>query len=120
MRCPAVDDLIELGQRRGLGEELQIEAHLADCATCSAWVATVVDQSTAVSPAPWGALAGQALGPYRLDAQIGKGGMGAVYRAWDERLRRNIAVKVIPVHGAHASEIARRVEIEARASAAIS
>jgi hypothetical protein len=120
MRCPPVDELLELGQRRALGDQPEVEAHLADCAMCSTLLATIVDQSAAAKPAPWGALAGQTLGPYRLEAQIGKGGMGAVYRGWDERLRRSVAVKVIPIHGPHSSELARRVEIEARASAAIS
>src|SRR5262245_56937736 len=119
MRCPPVDELLELGQRRALGDQPEIEAHLADCAICSPLLATIVDQGAAAKPAPWGALAGQTLGPYRLEAQIGKGGMGAVYRGWDERLRRSVAVKVIPIHGPHSSELARRVEIEARASVAI-
>ena len=38
---------------------------------------------------------GQVLDHYRLTAQIGHGGMGIVYRACDERLQRDVAVKVL-------------------------
>jgi serine/threonine protein kinase len=37
---------------------------------------------------------GDALGPYRVDALIGKGGMGEVYRGTDTRLGRPVAIKV--------------------------
>lgn len=40
-------------------------------------------------------LTGQMLGRYRLETLLGRGGMAAVYRAFDEELRRSVAIKVI-------------------------
>jgi len=59
--------------------------------------------------------AGATLGPYRIVAPIGAGGMGEVYRAHDSRLDREVAVKVLPADLASDAERLRRFEREAKA-----
>src|SRR5271170_3554994 len=56
---------------------------------------------------------GEQLGPYRVDAKIGAGGMGEVYRATDARLNRTVAIKV------SAAQFSARFEREAKSIAAL-
>ena len=59
---------------------------------------------------------GTRLGPYEIDAMIGAGGMGQVYRARDPRLARHVAIKVLPGPGAADPERVQRFETEAKAA----
>ena len=60
------------------------------------------------------------LGPYKIVAPLGAGGMGEVYRAHDPRLQRDIALKVLPEsYTADATARARLIR-EARSAAALS
>ena len=60
------------------------------------------------------------LGPYRIVGPLGAGGMGEVYRAHDERLERDVAIKVLPPEMASSAEALARFEREAKAVAALS
>ena len=62
-------------------------------------------------------LIGRTLDHYRIVERIGAGGMGEVYRAHDERLDRDVAVKVLPKDVAQTRERLDRFEREARAVA---
>ncbi|HVG23036.1 MAG TPA: protein kinase [Thermoanaerobaculia bacterium] len=64
--------------------------------------------------------AGARLGPYRIDAEIGAGGMGHVFRATDMRLDRKVAVKVLPQHRWTDPQVRLRFEREARALSSLS
>jgi len=55
------------------------------------------------------------LGPYRIQSQIGAGGMGEVYRAIDTRLDRPVAIKILPSHLSSNPDHRQRFEREARA-----
>jgi len=60
---------------------------------------------------------GTTLSHYRILEKIGEGGMGVVYRAHDERLDRDVAVKVLPASVAQDPERIARFEREAKAVA---
>jgi len=62
---------------------------------------------------------GSHVGPYEIVSQIGAGGMGEVYRARDSRLRREVALKVLPSSFAADRDRLNRFEREAHATAAL-
>ena len=69
--------------------------------------------------APRRLTAGARLGPYEIVGLIGAGGMGEVYRARDRRLRRDVAIKVLPAAVARDPHRLRRFEQEALATASL-
>ena len=64
--------------------------------------------------------AGTRLGPYKIVAPLGAGGMGEVWRAHDTRLGRDVAIKVLPADVEADPDRLARFEREARALAALS
>ena len=62
---------------------------------------------------------GAVLGEYEVQSLLGSGGMGEVYRAHDRRLRRDVAIKVLPRFVSSDSDRLRRFEQEAQAAAAL-
>jgi len=63
---------------------------------------------------------GFTLSHYRITGKLGEGGMGIVYEALDERLDREVAIKVLPVEVASDSVRLARLEREAKALARLS
>jgi eukaryotic-like serine/threonine-protein kinase len=73
-----------------------------------------------LSPASIPLAQGTTLGPYRIEAPLGAGGMGEVYKATDARLERTVAIKVLPEHVAADLESKQRFEREAKTVASLS
>ncbi len=61
----------------------------------------------------------QRLGRYRIVGRIGSGGMGEVYRGYDESLDRTVAIKVLPAELAKHPDFVQRFRAEATAAAKI-
>src|ERR1041384_7229211 len=71
------------------------------------------DESGRQGPRP-----GMQIGPYRLESQIGEGGMGSVYRALDTKLNRPVAIKFLSNDLADPAA-RRRFQSEARIASAL-
>ncbi len=68
---------------------------------------------------PPGFLAGTRVGPYQVLAEIGAGSMGEVYRARDNRLDRELVLKILPQQFTHDAGRISRLRLEAKAAAAL-
>jgi tRNA A-37 threonylcarbamoyl transferase component Bud32 len=70
---------------------------------------------------PLAARLADALGEaYTIEGEVGRGGMGVVYRARDERLQRRVAIKVLPPELAFQKDIRERFTREAQTAARLS
>src|SRR5438874_4413199 len=63
--------------------------------------------------------AGTKLGRYEIRSQLGAGGMGEVYRARDEKLNRDVAIKALPASLSQDGDRLQRFEQEAQAAGAL-
>ncbi|MGA3027191.1 MAG: serine/threonine-protein kinase [Bryobacteraceae bacterium] len=75
-------------------------------------ISSMAERSSALKP-------GDKLGNFEIVELIGRGGMGEVYRACDSRLRRDVAIKVLPAPLAGDPDRIARFEREARAAGAL-
>jgi len=62
---------------------------------------------------------GETLGHYQITSQLGKGGMGEVYQAKDQKLGRDVAIKVLPEEFARDADRVARFQREAKLLASL-
>ncbi len=119
---PCPDDETLLAFAEGVASQAdhaETERHLDECAACRMIVAAVAGSSgepTTESPLP----SGMYVGRYRLEHREGSGTMGVVYQAWDPKLARPVAVKVLNARWAQRPSARFRLAREARALARLS
>ncbi|HHL31557.1 MAG TPA: serine/threonine protein kinase, partial [Oceanospirillales bacterium] len=58
-------------------------------------------------------------GHYEVTAELGRGGMGVVYKAWEPSLNRQVAIKALGEHLLHDKDLVERFTREAKATAAL-
>lgn len=110
----AGDDVLRQQVLTLLGRQEKLSEFMAGSAmgvVAKAMAQTLADQSAS--------FIGQEVGSYVIDSLLGAGGMGQVYLAHDRKLKRRIALKILPPEFSSDPERVRRFEREARAVSAL-
>src|SRR6516164_11690724 len=130
MPSEAVQQLLERGERSGLisnsvAQELISQLTASEAITVDEVAARMIEKKVLTRYQADQLLAGRGeeclvAGRYRILEKLGQGGMGAVYKAHDTQLDRDVAVKVLPAHSLHEADAIARFQREARALAKVS
>jgi serine/threonine protein kinase len=130
MASKAVQQLLEQGQRSGLFSAAAAQdmlAHLTaeEALTANQLATKLMERNLLTAYQAKQLLAGHGdecliAGRYRILDKLGEGGMGAVYKAHDTQLDRDVAVKVLPSQSLHDADAIARFQREARALAKLS
>jgi serine/threonine protein kinase len=108
--CPSEDDLVAMIEGALSAQQLAaIEKHVATCDACASVVGDLGALGDPGKP--------RAIDRYQLDRRIAAGGMGEVWAAWDPKLRREIAVKLVKPERSDDTRERDRLLREARALA---
>ncbi|HVY25502.1 MAG TPA: serine/threonine-protein kinase [Polyangiaceae bacterium] len=115
--CLDEDELFALARGQVAGSALaRVESHLKDCADCCAVLA---EAARTLEPAADESVPG-AIARYRVEALLGAGASGLVYRGFDPQLMRAVALKLLRPEALGAREPSERLLREAQAMARLS
>lgn len=94
--CASEDELFALARGQVSGAELErLETHLKDCADCRAVLAEAARTLAPALGSEGDELAPTAIARYRVEALLGAGASGIVYRGFDPQLKRPVALKLL-------------------------
>jgi serine/threonine protein kinase len=116
--CPSHETLARLGHDSLDGAAwAAVEAHVQHCAECVGSLEKLAAHGTATAPAsaslpPEDSL--PRIPGFDIEAELGRGGMGAVYRAWEPKLTRTVALKVVASGPMASARERKRWLLEAR------